>query len=166
MNLQLQQYNLTDKQKRYAEWLVDIETRRIPRYAHELATELGVTPVTLSAWKKIPDLIDYRRDLLHERGEDLVPLAMAVLKNLLLSKDVRTQEKAAAQILERWGETRTTVSLASVMEFYKLVEKTKDQQQKGLKKPDESMLVPSMLLGENQAEIIEVEALESTPSST
>jgi len=82
-----------------------------------------------------------------------VPLAMETLGNLLNSKDVRTQERAARDIVERWGETRNTVSLASVMEFYKLVEKMKNKPTE-LKEPEESMFVNSEYNIKKQSEIM------------
>ena len=153
MTVQLQQYNLTDAQKRFAEWLCEVEAKRKPRYQHEIAEELGVSRTTLTAWAKLPDLNDYRSDILWEKGKSLVPLAMETLGNLLNSKDVRTQERAARDIVERWGETRNTVSLASVMEFYKLVEKMKNKP-KELNEPEESMFVNSEYNIKKQSEIM------------
>lgn len=164
MAIQLQQYDLSSAQRRYAEWIIEIEANRKPPTQRALAAELGFDRHTLTSWKKLPDFMDYRRDLLQGKGEDMVPKAMNVLDKLLDSKDVRTQERAARDIIERWSPATSYINMASMVDFYKMLEKSN-------KKPlliesGESMLaLPSSTKGKPGDNDISVADI-STPSVT
>jgi len=88
----------------------------------DLAIELGVSDQTLCNWKKDPRIIEIKREYIDAMGDDLVPDAIEALKKQLTSKNEMVANKAAKDILDRWGQTRQLGRITSIKEFYVYLE--------------------------------------------
>ena len=81
---------LTDEQKAFAEWLALPKEIREPSTQQEFAEMIGVTPMTLSRWKKRQTLQDYHENtLIVKLRDDLADLYEALKQHAINGKHPR-----------------------------------------------------------------------------
>ena len=116
---ELARSKLKPEQIFFGEWLATPSAQREPATQVLLAKQFGINEATLCNWKKIPELRYVIDDILGLRGRELVPEAIAKLKDCLNSTDAKVAFEAAKDILNRWGEvSKHGTIIASIKDLY------------------------------------------------
>ena len=97
---------LTEPQIYFAEWLATPPTERSPHTMEELSTQLNVTRVTLSHWKKLPETLQLVNQLYAEKLIDLVGPATILLRDAIKKPGSvsRVSYDCARYIVGDWGK--------------------------------------------------------------
>ena len=97
---------LDEKQTFFAEWLATPIMERSPATMEALSTQLSVTRVTLSNWKKRPEIIQLVNQLYTEKLIELVGPATELLRNAVKKPGSisRVSFDCAKYIVSDWGK--------------------------------------------------------------
>jgi len=90
----------------FAEWLATPSVERSPATMEALSTQLNVTRVTLSHWKKWPEIIQLVNHLYTERLIELVGPAIELLRSAVKKPGTvsRVSFDCAKYIVSDWGK--------------------------------------------------------------
>ncbi len=99
----------------FAEWLATPAVERQSKTQTALAEQLNVSTATLSQWKRMPEIWDYRDSILRQTGKDLVPEALKRIKELLNSDSGKVALEAAKDVLSRWSDPKRSAHIVATL---------------------------------------------------
>ena len=159
-------YKITDNQVALAQWMALPDGLRVPSTQTELAEIMGVHPSRLTHWKHDEGLTKYLKELLHDAGLNLVPLAIQTLRENLKSPDSRVRQQAAKDILDRWGETKESNTVNNIKDLWDKYNKEKDDKKKGATTLKELTTGNTVVVDPSEIPALSQEETEEIPTGT
>ena len=123
---------LSPVQLLFAQWLATSAFSRQPKTQKDLAEQIGVSEGTLADWKALPELWQAVDDYLGDKGRELVPEALDILKELIASPHKALALKAAVDVLDRWSAPKKHAGvIACIRDLWDIHKEVLESKQEG-----------------------------------